>query len=106
MYENENQQIWDAPAANYSNTPFVLGLISLITSIVCCGGGIVSLVLGIIAIVLGNKEKNINPGNQKAKTGMILGGVGIGVGIIMSIIAGAVIATGTLAGMMDMGYYY
>ncbi|CAM1367498.1 conserved hypothetical protein [Tenacibaculum litoreum] len=69
-----------------STAALVLGICSIVT---CCCYGVIGLPLGIIALVLGNKAiklDNENPdlyeGVNNAKTGKILGIVGIILNVI------------------------
>lgn len=64
-----------------STTSLVLGICSIVT---CCCYGIIGLPLGIIALILGNKAVKLNNNNpdeyegvNNAKTGKILGIIGI-----------------------------
>ena len=66
-----------------STASLVLGIVSLSLSIFCCGGGIASVVCGIIGLVLDD---------TKAKTGVILSAIGlalyiclVGISIVFSI---------------------
>lgn len=75
-----------------STASLVLGIVSLSLSIFCCGGGIASVVCGIIGLVLGIPQMKKNPDDTKAKTGVILSAIGlalyiclIGVSIVFSI---------------------
>ncbi|MCH5209844.1 MAG: hypothetical protein J1F01_02665 [Oscillospiraceae bacterium] len=84
MYNNQGQQ---------SSSAFVLGIISLITSLICCGG-IVPIVLGIIGIINGKNDLAKNPDNSKAKTGVTLSIIGVSIGAIMMIVSIILSVTG------------
>ena len=63
-----------APKAPSSATPFVLGLLSLLTAFLCAP---VSLVLGIIGIVKANKFKRLAISDGKSDAGWILSLLGV-----------------------------
>lgn len=90
-----------APAAPVGAAPvgsgkatasLVLGIVAVVFGLCGCYGIMVSLPCGIIAIVLGNgvkKEIEMNPALQidesKAKTGVLLGWIGLGLGVVFTI---------------------
>ncbi len=72
-------------------TAYILGLIALFGLLVP-GLGLLSLPLAILAIVIGNKAKNEDPGNRNARRGVTLGIATIGiivivVGIVLLVVA-------------------
>lgn len=83
------------PGASTGKTAFILGLFGLIASVICsCScilvGGIAPLICSILAIVLGNqaKRQSATAGfeNDKAKTAITLGIIGIVITVILSVI--------------------
>lgn len=91
---NAGQQynIVPTPSDGTSTAVLVLGIVTLAMSVFCCGGGIVSVVCGIIGLVLGIPQMKKNPNDTKAKIGVILSAVGlaiyllvIGISIILSV---------------------
>lgn len=91
MTENQNDFNPQQPVAN-STAALVLGIISIVT---CWLYGIVAIICGIIAIVLGNKavqEFNANPAAytkasfNNAKAGKVCGIVGLCLGALYLIL--------------------
>lgn len=91
---NAGQQynVVPTPSDGTSTAVLVLGIVSLAMSVFCCGGGIVSIVCGIIGLVLGIPQMRKNPDDAKAKAGVILSAVGLalylflmGLSIILSV---------------------
>ena len=76
---NNNNQNGEATA------PMVLGILSLVTSIICCGG-LIPIVLGIIGLALGGPAMKRNPYDSKAKSGVVLSAIGLTIGVIMTIV--------------------
>lgn len=83
------------PGASTGKTAFILGLIGLIASAICsCScilvGGIAPLICSILAVVLGNQAKRQSAAagfeNEKAKTAITLGIIGIVITVILSVI--------------------
>lgn len=82
------------PTSSKATTALVLGIIGTVFGLCGCYGLIVALPCGIIAIIFGNdvlKQVAANPALEpdrgKAKTGMILGWVGIGISVLFTILA-------------------
>lgn len=103
------------PGASTGKTAFILGLIGLIVGAICsCGcsllGGIAPLICSILAIVLGNqaKQKSAAAGfeNDKAKTAVILGIIGIAVVVIFVILNIVLDAIMDATGAYDTIYSY
>lgn len=73
-------------------TSMVLGIVSIVTSIICCCIPFISIVLGIVAVILGiivinaNKENTIKKGKNFAISGIVLGALGIVFSIVLGII--------------------
>jgi hypothetical protein len=85
----------------------VLGILAVVFGLCGCYGIMISLPCGIIAIVMGNgarKDIAMNPALQseegKAKTGVLLGWIGLGLGIVFTI---AIFALGFGSAMMEGG---
>jgi hypothetical protein len=78
-------------------TAFILGLIAL-SLIFVPFAALASIPLAIIAIVKGNNARKLNPEDKKAKTGVVLGWVALGL-IALSIIIGVLLIVAFL-GMM------
>lgn len=75
------------PQSNSNSTAsLVLGIVSLGLDVICCGGGIISIVCAIIGLVLGIPEMKRNPNDSKAKVGVILSAIGLGLSVITTII--------------------
>ena len=100
------------PGASTGKTAFILGLIGLIAGALCscsCAlvGGILPMAASIVAIVLGvlaqNKSAAAGFENKKAKTGMILGIVGVVV-IIVFIILNMILGAAMGAAATTSGY--
>ena len=91
VYETPTQAapVYEAPAATdpgagLGKTSKILGIIGIVTS--CCGfGSILAIVALILGIVGGKKSKGAGFENASAKTGLILGIVGIAIGAIVYI---------------------
>ena len=91
VYETPTQAapVYEAPAATdpgagLGKTSKILGIIGIVTS--CCGfGSILAIVALILGIVGGKKSKGAGFENASAKTGLILGVVGIAIGAIVYI---------------------
>ena len=89
----------------------IASLVTGILSVTCCCGGILGLILSIVAVVLGAiSKKQQKENNTMALVGIILGAVGI-VFAIVGIIIGA--SAGLLAGIAESvnsassySYYY
>lgn len=79
-------------ATDNGKTAFLLGLLSLLCLFVPFVN-FASIFLAIIAIVIGNKELKQNPSNHKAKTGVILGWITIGL-----IVAALILIVALLSG--------
>ena len=92
------------PGAGMGKISKILGIVGIITS--CCGFGfalsVVSLILGIIGA---KKSEEAGFENASAKTGKILGIVGIVIGAIVCVIAFIGSFASTM-GMSSGGYYY
>ncbi len=72
------------PGAGLGKTSKILGIIGIVTS--CCGfGSILAIVALILGIIGGKKSKGAGFENASAKTGLILGIVGIAIGAIVYI---------------------
>ena len=102
------------PGASQGQTSFILGLVGLIAGAICsCGcaflGGILPAVASILAIVFGNqaKQKSAAAGfeNKQARTGMILGIVGISVIVVFIIINAILGAVLGASGFYDSFVY-
>jgi hypothetical protein len=77
-------------------TAFVLGIIScslLVVSFFFFYALLAAIPLAIIAIIKGSKASKENPDDKKARTGMILGWVSLGLAIVWTILAVIAIAT-------------
>jgi|GEM_PF-6974213 len=72
---------------NTGNTALILGIVGLALTFII---SIVGLILCIIAITTGNKERKILPTEKagKATAGMILGIIGLGLFVVSVVIAG------------------
>ena len=85
----EAAPVYEAPAATdpgagLGKTSKILGIIGIVTS--CCGfGSVLAIVALILGIVGGKKSKGAGFENASAKTGLILGVVGIAIGAIVYI---------------------
>jgi hypothetical protein len=82
------------PTSGKATAALVLGIIGTVFGLCGCYGMLVALPCGIIAIIFGNdvlKQVAANPALEpdrgKAKTGMILGWVGIGISVSFTILA-------------------
>jgi hypothetical protein len=86
----------------------VLGIVSLclLPLACCCGfGGLISLILGILAVVFGVMARNritaaqdAIGGNGKATAGIVTGGIAVGLAVLLIILVLAVgLGSGTLA---------
>jgi hypothetical protein len=73
----------------------IIGIISLFVPFV---GPLAALVFGILAIVVGNKAREIDPDDRKAKTGIVLGWITVGLFIAALIIVIAVLSTWSFGG--------
>lgn len=95
-----------APAGSGKATAaLVLGILAVVFGLCGCYGIMISLPCGIIAIVMGNgarKDIAMNPALQseegKAKTGVLLGWIGLALGIVFTI---AIFALGFGSAMME-----
>lgn len=88
-----------------STAVLVLGILSIPT---CCCYGVISIILGIIALILANKDTalyNSNPelydGFKNIKTGKILAIIGIVLGFIYLIYMAWIVATFGIEGLSD-----
>jgi hypothetical protein len=79
--------------SNKGKTALLLGIIG-ICSLVIPVAGIISLPLAILAIIFGNQALKINPGDRKAKTGLILGWITIGLIILAIALLIAILSSG------------
>lgn len=89
---------YEEPAAGGSNALAIVSLVCGILGLVCCGGGIVS----IAAIICGAMGKSRCPRAGMAKTGMILGIVGVVLSVLAVIIYCVLVALGVAS---EMSYY-
>ena len=85
----------------------VLGIISIVG---CCGWGIIGLVLGIIAIVLANKDEKLYRTNitaytvasyKNSKAGKVCGIIGVVIGSIYFLLVLVIIAMFGIAALSD-----
>lgn len=99
---NTEQQynIVPTPSNGTSTAVLVLGIVSLAMSVCCCGGGIVSIVCGIIGLVLGIPQMKKNPDDAKAKAGVILSAVGLALYLFLMGISIILSVTGILSEIM------
>ncbi len=84
---------------------FVLGIVAICLSpICCCYGNFIAIILSIIGLILasmGIKEYNANPGKfseksfKKAKTGRLLSIIALVVGLLITIVFVVLIAIGS-----------
>ena len=74
-------------------TSMTLGIVGLGLLLVPFGGAIASLVCSILAITMGNRALRQNKDDHKAKTGVILGWIGVGLLILALILVIALIAS-------------
>ena len=74
------------PQKTTSDTKETLSLLFGIISIVLCTSGIWGIILGIIAIVLGNAVIKENGETKNARIGKICGTIGLIIGIIMIVL--------------------
>ena len=72
--------------ATPNNNAFVLGLISLISALICFGLLPIPLVLGILAILQANKANRLGFKTRNTKSGKIMGIIGIALGCISSVL--------------------
>lgn len=99
---NAGQQynIVPTPSDGTSTAALVLGIVTLALSVFCCGGGIVSVVCGIIGLVLGIPQMKKNPNDTKAKIGVILSAVGLAIYLLVIGISIILSVTGLLSEVM------
>lgn len=81
--DTQRYNIVPAPSNGTSTAALVLGIVSLAMSIFCCGGGFVSIVCGIIGLVLGIPQMRKDPNDEKAKAGVILSAIGLGLAVFV-----------------------
>ncbi|MBE5887103.1 MAG: DUF4190 domain-containing protein [Lachnospiraceae bacterium] len=88
---------YETPATEGSNGLAIASLICGIVGLVCCGGGIVS----IVAIILGamGKKKGVKTG--MAKWGLGLGIAGVVISVLVVIVYVVLMALGLIAGGME-----
>ena len=67
-----------------SSAPMVLGIVSIVMDIICCGGGFIP---GIIGLILGVTNKGKNPNDSKAKLGITLSIIGLAIAVVIGIVA-------------------
>lgn len=80
-----------------STAAFVLGIVSVAASICCCGGGLISIVCGIIGLVLGIPQMKKNPDDTRAKSGVILSAIGLALYVCLISISIVLSLTGVLS---------
>lgn len=103
----ESAPAYEAPAANdpgagLGKTSKILGIIGIVTS--CCGfGSILAIVALILGIIGGKKSKEAGFENASAKTGLILGIVGIVIAVLVWV---AGFAIGIIGGLAESSMYY
>lgn len=73
-------------------TSMILGIIALASPIIPIIGPISLVVCSILALVFGYQARKVDPENRKAKTGIILGWIGIGLIVAALVILVAIIA--------------
>jgi len=116
-FENSNTGNWNNPNQNFNKQDlpnamgaFVLGIISVCTSVLlcCCYGYIIGLITSIIGLVLGggaikaykqNPERYHEVGFRRAKNGKLLSWIGLAVSLAIILLVVLVVvlkATGNL----------
>ncbi len=82
------------PGSGKATASMVLGIVALVFALCGCYGIMVTLPCGILAIVFGDQIKKEAQGNPalapdlgKAKAGVIMGWIGIGLGVVFTIFA-------------------
>ena len=103
--QNFNQMPQRTPGHGFSIASMVCGICSIVF---CWCYGIVSIILGIVAIVLFIKAKNLDAGvvNGMAKAGLICGIIGGVLGIIALIYYIVVVVAAASAFSSLDGFYY
>lgn len=115
----ENQGNWNTANTNFAQgnqelkggqPSLIMGIIGLVLSLLTCGYcSFIGFILSIIAFIKGRnaiKEYEANPGMfaeagyKNAKTGKVLGLIGIILGVIVIVIFTILLATGLLLEMM------
>ncbi|MDO5100067.1 MAG: hypothetical protein Q4D52_00660 [Eubacteriales bacterium] len=84
-YSNDNyQQVYQQPSTNSGTSiaSLVLGILSLV--LCCCGP--IGMILGIIGLILALVSKKGKPFQSLALAGLITSGIGIVLGLIMTIL--------------------
>ncbi len=102
-YGNENTQGEPFTQPSYNNNGrnqslavLILGSVSLGLQLMCCVGGAISIVCGIIGLVLGIPLFKKDPQDIQVKLGVIFSAVGIGIAILSTIAAIVISITGAL----------
>ena len=69
----------------------ILGIIGLASLFIPYAGAVISLVCTVLALVLGYQAKKEDPGNKKAKTAITLGWITVGLYVLATAIAIAIL---------------
>lgn len=82
-----------SPASGKATASMVLGIVGIVFGLCGCYGAVISIPCGILAIIFGGQVKNevvTNPALTgelgKAKAGVIMGWIGIGIGAALTVI--------------------
>lgn len=94
-YTYAADSVYDAAPAPAGNGLAIAALICGIAGIICCPGGLVS----IVAIVLGAMGKKKCAKTGMAQWGLILGIVGVVLSVIAGIVLGVLMAAGIISEM-------
>lgn len=95
------------PGSGKATASLVLGIVALVTGLCGCYGLLFAVVCGVLAIVFGGqvkKEAELNPALQgelgKAKAGIIMAWIGIGISVVFTIV---LIAMGVVSTALQQG---
>ena len=100
-----DNNIYAQPGEGNGNTKAIISLVlGIISILVCCCYGVVSIILGIAAIVLAVLAKKDNMGKMP---GMALGGLICGIiGLLLGLTFLVFMGIGIAGGALDEYYYY